>query len=316
MQVSRTSVLLALLLATMAFCASALTITIPVSKDAQVTYQSKACPYPTCPNEGSSSSIVIGNYEITSEGLFGFTLASIPASANILSASLHLPTGSSPFGSQEIALSVFKLTDNTAWTESTVVWDNKPSFDTPAIGSVSFVMPGPASPLDVTAAVQSEFNKAAKSIGFRVTASLNVFLNSKEAVSGSASLVVTYETNTSGPIACGNTQCNNGDQCCGSRCYNPTTNTCTSEGQLCALGQSSCSNQCYSTAQYSCFDGVLCPAGTLKCGASCYDPSKYQCFQPNNRLCPSRTIPCGPSCIDPSAYKCCNGNVVPLNTIC
>jgi len=138
MQVSRTSVLLALLLATMAFCASALTITIPVSKDAQVTYQSKACPYPTCPNEGSSSSIVIGNYEITSEGLFGFTLASIPASANILSASLHLPTGSSPFGSQEIALSVFKLTDNTAWTESTVVWDNKPSFDTPAIGSVFF----------------------------------------------------------------------------------------------------------------------------------------------------------------------------------
>jgi len=288
MQTIRVTQLLVLVLTCLFCVAAAASITIPVSKDAQLTYQSKACPYPTCTNQGSSDSIVIGNTEITSEGLFGFDLSSIPASSRIVSARLQLPAGSSPFGTQESTLSVFKITDNAVWSESTVVWDSKPAFDSPAIGTSSFVMPGPASPLDVTAATKSGFSSSSKSVGFRVIASLNVFLNSKESSSGGATLIVQYESGSSGN-AC---NCTSGRECCGTQCFNPSS--------------------------YVCSDGILCPVGTTRCGTSniCYDPVKYNCTQPGNRLCPSKTVPCGPSCIDSAVYSCCNNQVVRAGTRC
>lgn len=264
--------------------AVSISVDITASKDAQVTYQSKACPYPTCSNQGASTSIVIGNYEITSEGYFGFSLSSIPSTANILSAKLKLPSGFSPYGSQPITLTVNQIVDNSAWSESTIVWDNKPSFSPSALGTTSFVAPGPADPLDVTSAVSGA--RITGSIGFRVVTSLNVFLQSKESGNG-AILTVEYEESTTGAPSC---NCPTGTQCCQNICYNPSA--------------------------HSCLNGMLCPLGTQRCGDSCFDPTKYTCSQTGNTLCPVDTVPCGAACIDTKVYQCCNDVIRSLSDQC
>jgi hypothetical protein len=155
-------------------------VVLSVNKDAQVMLYSRACN--PCSNEGSSTQVVIGNYQIQSEGLFGFDLSSVPVGAIITKATLQLPEGSSPFGPQNIPVTVYKLVDNGEWTENQVVYANKPAFISPAIGTANIVVPGPATPLDVTVDVQSVLST--RSIGFRVTSELNVFFNSKESGSG------------------------------------------------------------------------------------------------------------------------------------
>jgi hypothetical protein len=257
------------LLAIVAVIHTASNVVLPVSKDAQVMLYSRACN--PCSNAGSSSEVVIGNYQIQSEGLFGFDLTSIPVGSIITSATLQLPAGSSPFAPQTVPVSVYKLVDNGAWTESTVIWDNKPAFVSPAIGSVDFVAPGPATPLDVTAEVQSVLSS--RSVGFRVTSNLNVFFNAKESGTG-ATLSVEYEAPSTD--SCGG-RCGSNNQCCNGQCFNPSTHTCTSNGVLCPSGYSSCGASCYLTSQYVCYDGFLCPAGMSKCGNSCYVPKQFSC---------------------------------------
>ena len=83
-----------------------------------------------------------------------------------------------------------------------------------------------------------------------------------------SALVATSIATQCGASICGNV----GDQCCGSRCYNPNTHSCIN-GVLCASGNQVCKgNVCYDPNVATCFHGsnatedVLCGAGTQACG--------------------------------------------------
>jgi hypothetical protein len=281
--------LLVVLLLLSVFCDCA-TVTIPVSKDTQITRESKACAYPTCPNEGSSPTIVVGNYEITSKGLFGFNLAPyIPSGSTVTHATLQLPGGSSPFSSTPITVTAYTLLSD--FNEMTVVWDTAPAFG-PSVGTTQFQYPGPLSaPIDVTTQVQTQF-AGSKIIGFGVEAQppYNVFFDSREAPSGTpASLTVEY-TVPAGGSTCGSGKCASNALCCNNQaCYNPNVHTCTSSGVLCPKNYDSCGSACYNIQLYTCFGGFLCPASTQRCGNACYKSSLFIC-------CGSTLKPVGSSC--------------------
>ena len=50
-----------------------------------------------------------------------------------------------------------------------------------------------------------------------------------------------------------------------------------SSGNSCGTGLQMCGSQCYSTAHYTCFDGILCPTGMHRCANACYNPEHYKC---------------------------------------
>ena len=177
--------------------ASAASVTITVSKDAQVTEHSTPpfgnldCPSymsTPCPNRGSGS-ILIGNYNMKSHGLFGFDLQTIPQSANITSAQFIFPFATPSFGFNFIPVTIFKL-DSNDWLEMSVTASDTPAYDTTALGStfVNYGSAVPPDPVDVTNAVVNELSNG--SIGFRmeVGSPYNVFFEE-----GAAKLEISYE---------------------------------------------------------------------------------------------------------------------------
>jgi len=103
----------------------------------------------------------------------------------------------------------------------------------------------------------------------------------------------------------GNSPCGGAtDQCCGSRCYSPTT--------------------------HDCINGVLCGKGNGVCqGTVCYDPNVATCFPalcdgfgfPNasqDVLCGKNLVPCGSICMDPLRYVCSNDSIQqrPTEVVC
>lgn len=112
-------------------------------------------------------------------------------------------------------------------------------------------------------------------------------------------------------------QCSATDGCCalstgGSQCFDPNLYDCVS-GMLCPKNYLACGNQCYSTQDYTCFNGTfLCPVNTQRCGDACYSTSLYVCLE-GNFLCPA-THPnkCGIACYASDQYGCDNGVLVQL----
>ncbi len=270
-------------------------VTLVNNKDAQVTFSSRACAPGTCPPVGTSNIVLIGTIEIDSIGLFTFDLSSIPSDATIVSAEFQLPTGfslGSPTGG--ITLSVSQLGD-TSFNEATVDSSSVPPILTPALGTVSFVDPGPSSVLDVTSQTAAAFLSPSQSIGFSARSTFaNVFLNSREAGAG-AKLIIKYDDNiVVGPPSCPVGSCPSDLSCC-----------------MQASGPS-----CYDSNIYTCDGNLLCPIGQLACGDACYRPSMYQCFD-NKYLCPTNYLSCGVACYRSELYTCCSGDrLVPKGESC
>ncbi len=99
---------------------------VPVSKDAAVIYASLGVGPAAGRNFGAEPSVDIGNYHLTSEGLFGYSWAGlVPAGATITRADLVLPSPYTP-GGPTVTLRLNQVT--AAWSESTVTWNNKPAY--------------------------------------------------------------------------------------------------------------------------------------------------------------------------------------------
>jgi len=170
------------------------TKTETVLKDAQLVLSSKGGGGPNT-NYGAAPDVVIGSTEITSRGLFGYSLFDIPTSASVVHATLVIPTVEGlPSGFFSGKLS--KVNDSASWLENTVTWNNQPAATDLGVG-FTLQMPSPMSAqLDVTAAVNQAVHANEGQISFLISSvNSNVFIWSKEnGGHGTAtSLVVQYQ---------------------------------------------------------------------------------------------------------------------------
>eukprot|EP01119_Soliformovum_irregulare_P007231 TRINITY_DN19634_c0_g1_i1.p1 TRINITY_DN19634_c0_g1~~TRINITY_DN19634_c0_g1_i1.p1 ORF type:complete len:415 (-),score=24.74 TRINITY_DN19634_c0_g1_i1:271-1515(-) len=137
------------------------------------------------------------------------------------------------------------------------------------------------------------------------------------------------------------------DRCCndlrtGSRCYNPSEYSCTTNdvGQhvLCPINYLSCADACYSPSQYVCRNGKMYPVGSSRsrrfcptystwyipgtqspdpiCNGIPYDSSTYDCTV-NERgqqiKCLRGLISCGQACYPAQQFCCQRGVVRPIS---
>lgn len=167
---------------------------VPVTKDAAVIYNSYGLGYVPNQNFGNASSVDIGEYQLTSEGLFGYGLGAVPAGATVTKAELVLPsTTYAPIGTN-VNMVLNKVTS--AWTESTVTWNTKPTY---SVLSNVVVNHAAETRLDVTGAVNAAVAAGEVSFALQCSAASpstdNVFIQSKENTSAGAqrtSLTVHY----------------------------------------------------------------------------------------------------------------------------
>lgn len=167
---------------------------VPVTKDAAVILNSYGLGYVPNQNFGSASSVDIGEYHLTSEGLFGYGLSAVPAGATVTKAELVLPSTTYAPIAANVNMVLNKVTS--AWSESTVTWNTKPSYS--VLGDV-VVNHAAETRLDVTGAVNGAVAAGEVSFALQCSAASpstdNVFIQSKENTSAGAqrtSLTVHY----------------------------------------------------------------------------------------------------------------------------
>jgi hypothetical protein len=159
---------------------------VPVSKDAAVIYSSYGAGYVPDVNFGSASSVDIGEYHLTSQGLFGYSLAAVPAGVTVTRAEIVVPSAYAPGGSVvNLRLSLITA----PWSESTVTWNTRPAAT--YLRDV-LVTHGQVSRIDVTAEV-------AAALGGEISFSLapsslpttdNVFIDAREKIDGAPTFLV------------------------------------------------------------------------------------------------------------------------------
>jgi hypothetical protein len=158
---------------------------VPVSKDAAVIYNSYGLGYVPNQNFGSSTSVDIGEYQLTSEGLFGYGLSALPAGATVTKAELVIPSTTATPIAANVNMVLNKITS--AWSESTVTWNTKPSYS--VLGNV-VVNHAAETRLDVTSAVNGAVAAGEVSFALQPSAASpttdNVFIQSKENTSAGA----------------------------------------------------------------------------------------------------------------------------------
>ncbi len=156
---------------------------VPVSKDAAVI----ASSYGTGPvpnrNFGGAATVDIGEYHLTSEGLFGYALAGrVPSGATVQRAELVIPAADSPGGST-VTLRLNQV--SAPWSESTVTWNNKPAYG--FVGEVA-VHEGVENHLDVTGQVAAALASGEVSFALQPSQASssvdNVFIDAKEKPGG------------------------------------------------------------------------------------------------------------------------------------
>jgi hypothetical protein len=168
--------------------AAATTTTVPVAKDAAVIYASLGLGVVPGRNFGSASSVDIGEYHLTSEGLFGYSLAGlVPADAVVTQAELVVPAPFIPGG----ASATFRLNRITsAWDESTVTWQNKPSYQ--FVREIA-LKAGVENRVDVTDLIAGGELSLALQPSSSAPSTDNVFIDAKEKSGGHpTTLVVTW----------------------------------------------------------------------------------------------------------------------------
>jgi hypothetical protein len=157
---------------------------VPVTKDAAVVLNSYGLGYVPDQNFGSSTSVDIGEYQLTSEGLFGYGLSSIPAGATVTKAELLIPNAFAPIAAN-VNMVLNKITSS--WSESTVTWNTKPSYT--SLGNV-VVNHAAETRLDVTSSVNGAVTAGEVSFALQPSAASpttdNVFIQSKENTSAGA----------------------------------------------------------------------------------------------------------------------------------
>jgi hypothetical protein len=169
----------------------AVTTSVPVSQDAAVIYASLGTGPAANRNFGGQPSVDVGEYHLTSEGLFGYSLLGIPAGATVVRAEWVLPTVYAP-GGPTVTLRLNRVVD--AWSESAVTWNSKPAYG--YLRDVQLTS-GVVNRIDVTAEVAAAL--ASRSLTLAVQPSTqptidNVFIEAREkGGSGPTSLSITWQ---------------------------------------------------------------------------------------------------------------------------
>jgi hypothetical protein len=157
---------------------SSSTVTVPVAKDAAVISSSYGTgPVPNR-NFGAAATVDIGEYHLVSEGLFGYSLASVGA---VTGAELVIPPATVP-GASNVTLRLNVVTS--AWDEATVTWNTRPSYQ--FVREV-LLAPYAENRIDVTAEVAAaaggEISFALQPSGSAPSTD-NIFIDAKEKVGG------------------------------------------------------------------------------------------------------------------------------------
>lgn len=157
---------------------------VPVTKDAAAISNSVGLGYVPNRNFGSSASVDIGEYQLTSEGFFGYSLSAIPAGATINRAEMVIPTAIAPTASPV----VIRLNRTLAsWNESTITWNNRPQAANVQYLQTVTVNHAAESRLPITSAVASAL--ASGEVGLMLAPGTepsidNVFIDAKEKAGG------------------------------------------------------------------------------------------------------------------------------------
>jgi hypothetical protein len=158
---------------------------LPVTKDAAVIYASLGVGPAAGRNFGSEQSVDIGEYHLTSEGLFGYALAgAVPAGATLTGAELVIPAPYAP-GGPTVTLRLNKVVS--AWSESTVTWNTRPAYQ--LIREIT-LKSGVENRVDVTDVVRAALAAGEGEVSLALQPSPsasttdNVFIGSKENTQG------------------------------------------------------------------------------------------------------------------------------------
>jgi hypothetical protein len=157
---------------------------VPVAKDAAVVYSSYATGPSADRNFGSATTVDIGEYHLTSEGLFGYSLGVLPAGAVVTKAELVVPASFAP-GGPTVSMRVGRVLG--AWSESTVTWNQKPAY---AFAGDQILTGGVESRVDVTAIVRAALAAGATDVSVVLAPSPaasstdNLFIDAKEKSGG------------------------------------------------------------------------------------------------------------------------------------
>ena len=165
---------------------------IPVTQDAAVVYSSLGTGPAAGRNFGAQPSVDVGEYHLTSEGLFGYSLAGrVPSGATITGAAWLVPAAYAP-GGPVVHLRLNRVT--TPWAESTVTWNSRPAY---VFSREIELTSGAANRVDVTAEVAAAAASGTVSLAVQPSpahsSTDNVFIDAREKVGGApTSLLVTW----------------------------------------------------------------------------------------------------------------------------
>jgi hypothetical protein len=160
------------------------TVVAPVAKDAAVVLTSYGTGPSADRNFGSATTVDIGEYHLTSEGLFGYGLGGVPAGAVVTKAELVVGAAYAP-GGPTVTMRVGRVLG--AWAESTVTWNTRPAY---AWVGEAKITSGVESRLDVTNLVKAAVAEGATEVSVVLQPSAaapstdNVFIDAKEKVGG------------------------------------------------------------------------------------------------------------------------------------
>jgi hypothetical protein len=157
---------------------------VPATKDAAAILNSVGLGNVPNNNFGSASSVDIGEYQLTSQGFFGYSLSAVPAGATINRSEMVIPTATAPTGSPVMIRLHRTLA---AWGESTITWNNRPQGANVQYLQTVTVNHASESRLPVTGAVAAALPSG--EVGLMLAPGTepstdNVFIDSKEKASG------------------------------------------------------------------------------------------------------------------------------------
>jgi hypothetical protein len=155
---------------------------VAVTKDAAAIYSSYGLGLVPNQNFGSSATVDIGEYHLTSEGFFAYSLGSVPSGAVISKAELVIGGAFAPGGSP-VALRLNRITGS--WSESTITWNNRPAY---TYSKDVTVTAGSENRIDVTSEVSASLASGEAGIALQPSTSGssadNVFIDAKEKSGG------------------------------------------------------------------------------------------------------------------------------------
>jgi hypothetical protein len=156
-------------------------IDVPVMKDAMVVSMNATEGSVPDKNFGAAATVDVATYHESAQGLFGYSLAGVPAGATVTKAELVIPGHYEATGHGVVSLS--GVNQSSSWQEMTVTFNTTPA--STAFGTFT-IAPNVPNRLDVTTLVARAVGSAQTEVSFLLASdsSENVYIDSKEKSGG------------------------------------------------------------------------------------------------------------------------------------